>query len=311
MTHRHRLAPPLALALFALTVWASGPGAGTTPSRPGPVPGPAPVPRVPTPHVANPLPPHSDYPGICTLLREWAAGSDGLAEVGEYGRSARGAPLTYLRLGNRTGSGTPVLVHAAIHGNEPLSGSVVLAYAGHLLSGYSREPRCRALLDSLDLYVIPAVSPDTWARSREVEGVDPNRNFDSPGPCAPVAGLKVLAARIHPRACWSGHTSGRVFLIPPGNTTAPTADDAAYQSLFGEMAKLSGYRLIHGCEMYGHPIRGTEIDWYHAQGAAANVCEYGTIQRPATPEEIRVEFSRTWPAFLLWLEKAPALRRPT
>lgn len=273
--------------------------------QPAPTPvGPA---RVPVPQIAEPVPAHLSYQETAAQLQQWQKESDGLAEVVGYGTSKRSAKLLALKVGRGT---LPVLVTACIHGNEPHSAGVVVGYAGKLLAGYGQDARCTKILDERVIYFVPVVSPDSYPHSREVDGVDPNRDF--PGPHAPahestpsVKAIQDLFTGIRPKAAWSGHTYGQVFLTPYGDSMQPCPDDARYKDLFGRIARACKYRHIRACEMYGRPIKGSEVDWYYRSGATACVCEYGTHQRKPSHDEIRSELSRTWEGFLTFCEEAP------
>lgn len=283
-----------------------------------------PLPAVPatqrpaTPHLSVEVPPHLDYAGVVNQARTWSLEAPGLTRIASYGRSRQQQELLVLEVGHLSLPGRlPVLVTACIHGNEPLSTSVVMGYIGRLLASYGKDERVTKILDTRAIYFVPVVSPDSYPHSRHVDGVDPNRDF--PGPHDPrhqstpsIAALQALFLKHRFKAAWSGHTSGRVFLTPWGDDVSPCPDDAAFTRLFGAMARLANYQHKRACHLYAMPIQGSEVDWYYRHGAASCVCEYGTHQRPATPQEIRVELDRTWPAFLLFLEQAPLLiRRPS
>lgn len=308
-SRRHFLAASLTgLAAFFLLTGdpAGGPNVPLIPVRPR------------TPTITTPVPGHLSYAATKEQLQKWHQEAPWLTVYGTYGKSSRGQDLVLLRVtaaGRGGRDGKPVLVTACIHGNEPLSSSVVMGYAGRLLSLYGKDARVTKILDTRDLIFVPVVSPDSYPHSRYVDGVDPNRDF--PGPhdpahrsVAPVAALQTLFQREKFTAAWSGHTSGRQFLMPPGDTRTPTPDEKSYQKLFAEMGNLARYDVLLASELYGHPIQGSEVDWYYRQGALSNVTEYGTIQRPATQREVVEELDRTWLAFLLWLEQAPKVRSP-
>lgn len=269
--------------------------------------------RPATPNLSVTLPAHTNYAGVCRQLADWEREAPGLTVLRIYGTSSRGQKMRCLYVGNQlVGKRRSVLVTACIHGNEPLSPTVVESYAGRLLSGYGREERLTALLDGLDICFVPVVSPDSYPDSRHVDGVDPNRDF--PGPHDPhrnstpaIAALQVLFCSNHFRAAWSGHTFGRVFLTPYGDTNERCPHDVAYERLFGRMATLADYKHIRACEMYGTPIHGSEVDWYYRQGACSCVCEYGTHQHAPTLSDTTTELDRTWEAFLLFLQEAPTL----
>jgi hypothetical protein len=265
-----------------------------------------------TPNISNVTPNHLAYGKLIEQLRTWNAEAPDLTEVGTYGKSSRGQDIYYIRLTNMYDQTEKpkVLITACIHGNEPLSTSVTLSYIGKLLSEYGRDTEITELLNTRDIYFVPVVSPDSYPNSRHVDGVDPNRDFPterSPDKQSvpPIEALKQFHLKMKFNAVMSGHTFGRVYLMPRGDSNERCPDDAAFHSVLDEMARLSNYRLIRACEMYGQPIYGGELDWFYKHGAFAFVCEYGTHQNIPGAQDTASEFNRTWKAFLVFLSKAP------
>lgn len=280
-------------------------------------------------HLSGPKPVYLDLHGTQAKLAEWATEAPGLAEVGTYGKSRRGQELGYIRVGNRA-SEKPrpvVLITACIHGNEPLSASTTMWFIGTLLDQYGDQPEITELLDTRDIYFVPIVSPDSYPGSRHVDGVDPNRDFPSPMrpghvSVPPVKALQDFSLRIKPSAVISGHTWGRVFLTPWGDSmqNCPNHDD--YARIVGQMCEKSGYRMMRACDMYGPggglaipgprqygmvPIHGTDVDWFHRQGAFAVIIEFGTHQRIPSPQDIQIEFDKTFAAVCHFIREAPAV----
>ena len=73
--------------------------------------------------ITEPIPGYQDYETIGKQLEQWAQEAPGLAETGTYGKSTKDIPLRYFRVTNLLDP-TPkkkVLIHACIHGNEPLA----------------------------------------------------------------------------------------------------------------------------------------------------------------------------------------------
>jgi hypothetical protein len=259
------------------------------------------------PHISVPMPAYLDYAGIGLQCSQWQDEAPELVVLGTYGKSKRGADLRFVRLHNkRLPVQHKIMVTACIHGNEPLSTGTVMAFAGRLLSGYGTD--AKDVLDSAEIVVIPVVSPDSYPSSRQVDGVDPNRNFDSETPSPTIAALKAIFESERFCAAASGHTHGRVFLTPWGEKNDPCPNEADYQRVVGKMRELSGYRQIRACEMYGKPIQGSEVDWYYKHGAFAIVIEFGTHQQIPSKADIADEFNRTWPAFLHFLNEAPKVK---
>ncbi len=113
------------------------------------------------------------------------------AEVQTYGRSVQGRPLRAVRVPGHTQGLPRVLCSANIHGPEFIGAMTALA----LLESAANESW--AIRQRAELWVIPCLNPDGYARSwaaggegalallrTNAHGVDLNRNFPRPTPCA-------------------------------------------------------------------------------------------------------------------------------
>lgn len=253
---------------------------------------------------------HKSYDEIISIFKEWEAKAPDLVEVGTYGKSSKNKPIYFLKISNEyKPSNKTVLVTACIHGNEPWSTSTVLAYAGKIIASYKKDPELTKLVNERTIYVVPVVSPDSYPNSRSVDGVDPNRNFPtlknpSKESVTPIKSLQDFFLKIKPNSVLSGHTYGRVFLIPWGDTNKDNPNISDYRKIASEMCDLSGYRYKRACEMYGRPIFGTEIDWYHRNGAFAMVMEFGSHQRKPTLEETNREFNKTFKSVIHFIKES-------
>ena len=116
-------------------------------------------------------------------------------ELAVYGHSREGRPLRRLRLPGPGPDAPRLLCSANIHSVEFIAGRVALGLLQHLAAG---DPELLRLRARAELWVIPCLNPDgyarTWAahgRGRLAElranaaGVDLNRNFPRPGGAAP------------------------------------------------------------------------------------------------------------------------------
>jgi len=278
------------------------------PVQPPPKPLPPPEPRLP--QITTQVPGYLNYRDMIGQLNKWKTEAPDFVDVGTYGQSSRGADLYFIRVTNKlsTQPKKKVLITACIHGNEPLASSVVLGYIGTMLASYNNS-QIKQLLDTRDIYFVPIFSPDSFPHSRFVDGVDPNRNF--PGPrdpnkqsVAPVVAIQRFFLQHNFNAVISGHTSGRVFLTPYGDRNELSPDDNVYKSITRQMAFMSGYQVERACEMYGHPIYGSEVDWYYRHGAISLVMEFGTNQRIPSMNDTQHEMNLTYKAFLYFLEEA-------
>lgn len=258
------------------------------------------------------VPPYLSYDDMVAQLNTWNQEAPELTEVGTYGKSSKGKDLYYIRINNSriTDDKPVVLIQANIHGNESWAGSTVTAYIGTILDKYGDDEEITKLVDSRDLYFVPIISPDTHPHRRHVDGVDPNRNYPtqrSPNKqsIAPIQAIRDFFLSIKADAVISGHTSGEVYLYPWGDSRRTTPNDSDYKRILGEMSRLSGYSILQACYLYGRPIYGTEMDWYHRNGAFAIVIEYGNHQRTPNDAQIQSCFDKTFGAVLHFIEEAP------
>lgn len=118
----------------------------------------------------------------------------GLARRFSIGRSNDGRELWVLRLSEglpgEDGGGPPlagrpqVKLVANMHGDEALGRQLLVRLAQELVAGWARgDPRARRLLNTTDLFLLPSLNPDGFARSREgdcqgVGGRENGRGFD-------------------------------------------------------------------------------------------------------------------------------------
>lgn len=264
------------------------------------------------PAITNARPSYLPYPQIVEQLKEWNKGAPDFTEIGTYGKSSRGQDLYFLRVTNRlsTVPKKKVMITACIHGNEPLATSTTMWFIGVMLSTYGSDKDITDLLNTRDVYFVPVVSPDSYPQSRHVDGVDPNRDF--PGPydwnhrsVPPIKAVGDFMALHRFNAAISGHTFGRVILMPYGDKMAASPNDADYQRVIGKMGQMAGYRIDYAHNMYKMPIRGSDIDFYFRNGAFSVVVEYGDHQRIPSQQDIQTEFDKTYRAVMYFIREAP------
>lgn len=305
----------------------------TTPTTPPPI----------VTHISTPIPPYLNYEQTVDQLKKWNQEATDLTEVGTYGKSSSGKDIAYMRILNKRiywAEKPRVLITACIHGNEPLASSNMMAVIGTLLDKYGKDQSITELIDSRDIYFIPVVSPDSYPNSRHVNGVDPNRDFPSPKSpnkqsVVPVQSLRDFFLKINPNAVISGHTHGRLCLVPWGDQMVDSPHAADYKRVVGKMADIMGYRYIRACDMYqfygsaraevsSHysvPIFGSELDWYYRNngkshnqggkkiihGSMAIVMEMGSHQRIPTRDDIINEFQKTNQGVIHFIKEAPVV----
>ena len=261
------------------------------------------------------IPESLDYPDIINQIQKWEKEYPDFVQTGFYGETSLGMKICYLRITNKLEKTQKpkVLITGAIHGNEPWSTACVMAYAGSLIGQYKTDVNVKNLLDTRDIYIVPVVSPDSYLTSRYVDKVDPNRDFPTQKnpqhkSTPSIDSIQKFFNQIKPNAVISGHTFGRIFLIPYGDSTQKCPNDNDYKNIIGEMSKVSKYKINQTCFNYNRPIFGTEVDWYYRNGAFSVVMEVGTHQIRPSIKEIKEEFERTWKAVQIFIEKAPLVK---
>lgn len=258
------------------------------------------------------IPGYLKYPEVHAQLQEWNKEAPEITDISSYGKSSKGTDIYYMRMcGDKNGDKPKVLITACIHGNEWIANASVMGIMGKMLHAYGRDEKVTKLINDRDIYWVPVVSPDSYAvQQRQVDGVDPNRNFPYPGQpnvnsVPPVAALRNFFMQHKFRAALSGHAYGQVYIYPWGYTFTPCEDDAIYSSICNKMATLSNYKAFQIRKLNtAPPYQGFEADWFYTNGAFGIVCEFGQQFIPPS-SAIEQEVNRNYPAFLLFIEEAP------
>jgi hypothetical protein len=178
----------------------------------------------------------------------------------------------------------------------------------NLINEYGKNDEITEIINTRTIYFIPVISPDSYPGKRHVDGVDPNRNFLEKSSVTPVKNLKEFFLKIKPSSVLSGHTYGRLFLIPWGDNTEKNPNHKDYKRIVEQMCEYSKYDYQRTCEMYNRPIFGTEIDWYHRNGAFAMVVEFGDHQKKASLSESKKEFEMTCKSILFFIKESPEVK---
>jgi hypothetical protein len=205
----------------------------------------------------------------------------GQGELVRYGESVEGRPLLAGRLPQLGRDGRPaarVLVSAGIHGPEYVPGAVVLA----LLERADGDPELRRLRQRAEVWAIPCLNPDGYARVWErggvgrlaelrpnARGVDLNRNFPLP------VGRRRLAL---PGA---GSTRpGAATYVGQGPLSEP--ETAALGRLFGEQT--------FAASTNGHCFMGRLIPAHVEDGPSART--YRDLCRAFSAAQARSRYGR-------------------
>jgi len=276
---------------------------------------PAPPVKPRTPNVSVPMPDYLPYDKLTQQLDRWHGEAPDLTERGTYGQTGSGQPIHYLRVTNLLNKSPKkaAMITGCIHGNEPLSTATVMAWVGGLLSQYGKNNAVTELLDTVDVYFVPVVSPDSYPNSRFANGVDPNRNFPCPArpnvrSVPPIKSVQDFFLKIKPQVAISCHTSGRMCLVPWGDSNAVCPDNESYRLVVGRVCNMTGYSYLRACELYRRPIYGGEMDWYYRNGAFSVVMEMGSHQNIPSPRDISTEYNKTFKGMLYLVQEGSKVR---
>lgn len=202
------------------------------------------------------------------LVKDFAARYPGDAKLEVFGKTLQGRELFALAIGH--GKKT-VLFDAMHHAREVMTPEVALDIAEQLLLRKD-EPKVKAWLDALTIYVVPMLNPDgnqiVWTRNsmhrknaRGGYGVDINRNYPTDfntcggssgnrasdtyrgtGPASEpeTKAIIALAEKIRPVLAVSYHTFSEIVIYPYGCAPKhiPASDRAAYESVGRKLASV-------------------------------------------------------------------------
>lgn len=223
------------------------------------------------------------YPDPESRDRQIAALADGCGgELLTFGRSVQGRPLQAVRVPGAAVSLPRVLVTANIHGVEYISGQVALG----ILEALPHLPLLQRLRARAELWVVPCLNPDAYARTFEMHGhgtvaqlrtnahgVDLNRNFPIP---------KGYVRRRYPGA---GSTRpGSATYI--GHAALSEPESAALDTLMTAQAFVAG---INGHSFMGAVIPPRVLLRHHWKGykelcralrQEQKLCRYGRLASP-------------------------------
>lgn len=245
-----------------------------------------------------------NYNEVINFLKKWNIEAPEITEFGEYGKTKQGTTCHYLRMGT---IGKPeILIHACIHGNERLAAASLLQIMGKILNDYGRESEVTWLLENRNIYFVPVLSPDTYLKSRHVEGVDPNRDYPRPNnpdkvSASPLIRIQEFCKQHKFAGVMSCHTTGRIYLYP---SLCTPNDKQKHIDLANQMAKMSGYRV----GPISNSDAGYEIDWYYWKGGSVSILTelaVGSHEQPS--KNIPIEANANYKAFLWFIKTAPEI----
>lgn len=216
-----------------------------------------------------------------------------LAQLGSYGESPAGRPLYVLALGDGADfeddpSKPNVLLNYSIHGDELITVESALHFVHDALTGYGIDQRTTAILDNVEIFLVPVVSPDGFAnQSRTVQGVDPNRQFPHAGDpnrvgISIIESAKFLFDFFQPRGVLDFHAFGELIMLPYGGTFSRPAGFDTLQAIGDHLGQPTGYQVGQISHLFNQTAQGGSNDYYFDQGAFAIGVELGQSKTPST-----------------------------
>ena len=123
---------------------------------------------------------YDSYDEIVRKLTEIQRVNSDIITLEAIGESVEHRSILTMRITGKLKQRAKVLFTGGIHGNEKISVSMVLRLIEVLVHSYGHDRRVRNLIDRSDIYLIPVINPDGYARSKRLNtrGVDLNRNFE-------------------------------------------------------------------------------------------------------------------------------------
>ena len=200
-------------------------------------------------------------------LTQLATQNPTLAMIETYGQSSRGNSLLALHLGK--GTGRPLMITGATHGNEVLTVDVVMEVVKRWLQKYGTDTRVTTLLDTHSIYFVPVVSPDSYiAQQRQVDGVDPNRDYPWPGDerhqsIAVIKAIMDFAVAKNIQGSVDIHSTAGVIMYPWAYTEQAISGAMfpVIRDLTERMAEANGYQTGQISDVM-YVAKGSSADYY-------------------------------------------------
>jgi carboxypeptidase D len=212
---------------------------------------------------------HATYPDLTVLT--------------QYGSSTNSRQIWALKVSDNADveeNEPEVRIVGAHHGNEKMSVQMNVRMAHYLLENYGIDPDVTALVDDLEIWIVPMVNPDGFeANSRyNARGVDLNRNYGymwqqgSSTGSSYFSESETRAMHGHATENWfslslSFHCSGDWVNSVWNYSPIYTEDDAIVWELTTGYAAYNGYTPIRG--WYWYETHGDCNDWSY--GARSDI----------------------------------------
>jgi len=248
------------------------------------------------------------YDEIMTFMVERAALYPDLCQVHDIGYSVQRRYLRVLNITQNPGvpADKPQFKYiSTMHGDEKVGNEMCLFFIDHLLTNYGSDPEITALVNEIDIWIMPLMNPDGYVAGTRynARGVDLNRNFPegSDGEPDSTEGREVETAAVMEWG-WANsfvssgnfHAGALVVNYPfdddnLGSTFSPTPDEdlfvyisEAYSVHNPPMWSSSTFYhgITNGAAWYS--IDGGMQDWnYRYQGCNDVTLEISNVKSPS------------------------------
>ena len=195
------------------------------------------------------------YPNICLL--------------DTIGFSSQGRPILAMKISDNPDMEEfepEVRLVGVHHGNEQISGEVLVAYAPYLLENYGTDPFVTDMVNNREIWIIPVFNPDGYVNDtrRNGNGVDLNRDYGymwdgSGGSSEPYSQPETQAmyefSQLHNFVLSLTFHSGAFYVNYPWNYTPVRCEDNPFiYDVSVRYGDSTGYPVTEG------------YDWYQTRG---------------------------------------------
>lgn len=225
----------------------------------------------------------------------------------QYGTSQQQRPLLALQITKdvNAAEGASLMITAATHGDELITVEVVMNLVDKMLNNYGKNPRFTQMINNNNIYFIPVVNPDGYARQdRYDNGRDPNRSYPFPNkpsntPTKSIAAIMEFFAAKNIVGSIDFHAYGEMIMYPWAYTHDSV--EAPFAQHFNNLTKnmADSNRYVYGPisdVIYVAP--GSSADYYFWQKKSLSLgIEIGNQKVPNPiefPEYFESQEESTW-----------------
>ncbi|MDP8223727.1 MAG: M14 family zinc carboxypeptidase [Candidatus Lernaella stagnicola] len=256
---------------------------------------------------------YRSYPEVVAELQDIAQTYGNLAKRFEIGTSAGGKTMYALKISDNVNLDEiePALLYDhSIHGDEAIATELAFAFIYELLDNYGSTPAITNLVDSNEIWIVPAVNPDGLTLRRgNGNGVDMNRNypfgwegFGSWNGQPETFAMMDFVMDIRPLFSISYHSGAEVVNYCWDGIYTRSPEDDLERAMSHVYDNLANYGITNGADWY--IADGTSEDWYHgAIGTISVIVEISYNKMPPAAN-IPAYLNKNVPAMVAWAQKS-------